>query len=171
MSLIVEDGSIVTNANALITVVYFKEYADLQGWDYSTYDDTTDIEPAIVRGSQHISDGFSYGGIKQSRDQSFSWPRHSAYDGDGYVILSTVIPTQVMKASCEAAWRELQNANSLDPDVTLSDRVTSETVGPISTSYASLPNNPNATRPDVKKIRNLLRGLTVSRSSSLLVRS
>lgn len=170
MSLTVEDGSGLSDADALISLAYWKTYADALGWAYSpTYSDTQ-IEQAIRRGSRYVSDAFTFKGVKLLRAQAFAWPRYGVCDADGWPINSDEVPIQVQRAVAEASWRELQSADSLRPDVTMTDRVKSEQVGPLAVTYADA-SGPNAARPDVKIIRDLLRGLLAAGGGVQLVRS
>jgi hypothetical protein len=171
VALTIETGAVVSGADALLSLAAWKAYADAQGWDYSAYDDTTDIEPGIRRGSRFVSDAFLFKGVTVSRDQVFSWPRAWVTDKEGWTIASDDIPPEVERAVAEASWREIQSANSLRPDVNLSERVKSETVGPLSTTYADLPNSANASRPDVSVIRDALRGLLNASGGVELIRS
>jgi len=170
MSLIIEDGTGISTADALISLADWKTYGTAQGWDYSAYSDTL-IENAIRRGSRYISDGFAYKGTKLNRDQAQAWARYGVVDGDGYSVLSTTVPNEVERATAEASWRETTSPNSLTPDITLSGRVKSEAVGPISTTYADTSSSSNAARPDVRKIRDLLKGLLLASGGTVLVRS
>lgn len=170
MSLIVEDGTGKSNADALISLDYWKAYADAHGWDYSGKDDTDDIEPAIRRGSEYVSDAFGWKGTRLTRDQAFAWPRYGVCDADVWPINTDEVPIQVQRAVAEASWRELQSADSLRPDVTMTERVKSEQVGPLAVTYAEA-SGPNAARPDVKVVRDLLRGLLAAGGGVQLVRS
>ena len=105
-----------------------------------------------------------------SRSQAFAWPRYGVCDEDDWPINSDEVPVEVQKAVAEAAWRELQAPNSLRPDVTLADRVKSEQVGPLAVTYADT-SGPNAARPDVRVIRDLLRGLLAAGGGVRLVRA
>lgn len=171
MSLVVEDGTGLQNADALIPASYFTTYAGNQGFDLSAYN-TDQIEQAIRRGSQYISNAFTYEGVRSTRDQAFAFPRWGLVDLDDYEYSSTEVPARVQRATAEAAWRELQSPGSLTPDVVLSDRVKREKIGPLETEFFETPNSTSASRPDVKVIRDLLSEFFASHKSSVnLVRS
>ena len=52
--IIVEDGSIVENANSYISLDEFKSYCNLQGIDISSYDDNA-METAIIRSCSYLN--------------------------------------------------------------------------------------------------------------------
>lgn len=52
-----------------------------------------------------------------NRAQALDWPRVQAYDCDGYDVDSLTVPREIVKATCEAALRELQAPGSLSPDI------------------------------------------------------
>ena len=171
MTLTVETGAVVSGADSLISLAYWKTYAAAQGWSYTDGTDDVAIEQAIRRASRYVSDEFSFKGSTVNADQVFSWPRFGVFDEDGWSVDSDDIPARVERAVAEAAWREFAIADSLRPDVTLSDRVKSERVGPLSTTYADLPTSPSASRPDVKVVRDMLKGLLAAGGGVELVRS
>ena len=135
MALTVTPGG--ASDDALATLAEFKAYADARGWDYSAMDDTTDLEPAIRRGTVWV-EGVGgpterlpkrWPGGKASATQRREWPRSGAVYTDGSAISSTVIPAQVVDAVCEAAWFDINNAGQLFATVTPSGVVKSESVG------------------------------------------
>lgn len=172
MALTVETGTVVSGADSLLSLAAFKTYADAQGWSYDgTYADDA-LEQALRRGSRFISDAYSYQGRKVSRDQVFAFPRYDLIDPDGcFSIASDDIPVEVERAVAEAAWREAQSPGATNADVNLSERVKSETVGPLSTTYADLPTSAKASRTDYKIIRDILRPLLNAGGGVELVRS
>lgn len=84
----------------------------------------------------------------EGRGQPNEWPRTGAMDYDGNAIQGDVVPDEVLRATYEAALRELANPGSLSPDFVASEAVTKEKVGPIEVAYADgaatgqVPNRP-----------------------------
>lgn len=170
MALTVETGTGLEDADSFITLAFFQEYAGKQGWSLTGQDDTAQ-EQAIRRGTRHISSAFTFKGYRRFRVQSLAWPRSWVTDDDGYAVDADIVPMQVREATAEAAWRELQAPNSLAPDVTMTDRIKSERVGPLFTTYADTAMTAGASRPDIKIFRDLMRGLLAGGGGTTLVRS
>lgn len=119
---------------------------------------------ALVRGSDYIDQryrglagdcaGPSFPGTKTGgRAQEREWPRIGATDRGGVSIDPAEIPAEVVRASFEAALRELLQPGSLSPDYIASEQVTREKVGPIDISYegkaeSGVPNRPVVTIVD-----------------------
>lgn len=117
----------------------FIAYCDAMGYPIAT-SPTDDITAALLRGSVYIDGRYrsQFSGKKAGgRSQVREWPRMDATDADDEEIDYTEIPNEVIMATYEAAFRELETPNSLIPDVINSQRVTSERVGPLAVSYAS----------------------------------
>lgn len=136
MALTVEDGTGLAGADAYVDVATLVAYATARG--VTLTGDTAAREAAIRRGTRGIDLRFAgrWAGVpKKPRDQALAWPRLYAYDSDGAWIDSATVPREVKDAACEAAIRELASPNSLLPDSDGS-RIVSETVGPISTTWA-----------------------------------
>ena len=119
MALTVEDGTGLADADALDSLANVKARWDAQGRDYSAYDDTADIEPAIRRGSFWLSDSFAWKGYRTNlRVQAFQWPRTGVVDNEQLTILSDEIPREILRALAEVAWQELVTPFSMNPVVT-----------------------------------------------------
>lgn len=165
MTLTLEDG---TGGDALITLQQFKDYCDDVGYDYSTFDDEDDIEPAIRRGSNFISTSRMYKGTRiGGRAQVQAFPRSGVITPEGWSVDATSIPREARDATAEATWYELNNPNGLLPSVIMTDRVTQEQVGPISVTYAAANNDANAAKPVLTIVETLLAPL-VDRSTSFV---
>jgi protease II len=94
MALIVEDGSLVANANSYITLAEYKAWADARGLTYSA-DDTT-VEQQILRAMDYL-ERIEYIGNKANENQPLQWPRTEALI-DGYYADATEIPKEVKTA-------------------------------------------------------------------------
>lgn len=159
------------DADAFVTVAAFKAYCDAMGRDYSAYDDDTEIEPAIRRGTTFLSTGFTWKGYRTSaRAQALAWPRVGATDQEGETVPSDSIPVEIANACCEASWHEL-TVGALQPTVTLTERVKSERVGSLSVEYADVANTADAARPVLLLLRAMVSGLVATGSSSLVGRA
>lgn len=156
MALVIENGE---GGDAFIDLTYFQEYCDDHGYDLSDFDDTKQ-EQAIRAASTYISAGFDWPGLKYGgRAQVLAWPRSDVTDSEGWPVSYLTIPREVEMATAEAAFFLLQNPGALNPVVSLTGRVISETVGPISTTYANPGMEISADRPVLVIINDLLKPL------------
>lgn len=167
MALVVEDGTGLSNADALISRADFEAYATARGYVTSSYDGDDDIDPAIRRASAYLN-AFTWKGYKlNGRDQTMSWPRTGVLDGEDLTVPSDEVPREVEQASAEAAWYEL-SVGPLSPSLVLTDRVKREKIGSIETEYMDSGTSVDAARPVVMKIRDLVQGLLAMGSNSLV---
>lgn len=159
MALTVETGTGSATADALWTLAAIDTYHSDRG--NATWTGTDAVkEQAIRRGTAWVSEHFTWKGTEtHGRDQALAWPRAWVADANGWPIDSDEIPTEVKHATAEAALRELVTPGFFTPDVTLTDRVRREKVGPIETEYATSAATAGATRPVATLITDLVRGL------------
>ena len=103
------------------TTAGFKAYADARGWDYTTpaYADPQ-IDAARERASDYIDGTFrnQFPGYKtDGREQAREWPRVGTVDREGLSIDSAEVPVEILNATYEGTWREVQTPGSLVPDL------------------------------------------------------
>ena len=141
MSLVVEDGNGLSNANAYVSLEDCDEYhADMGNTTWVVDDEDADNiaarETAIRKATAFIDRKYNgrFRGRRQGASQALMWPRWNAIDADGFVIES--VPDTVKHATCEAALRAFQGTD-LMPDMERGGQVIQETIGPISTTYAA----------------------------------
>jgi len=158
--LIVEDGSNVSDAESYCTVAFADTYFSNRGnaaWAVLT---TALKEEALRRSTDYMEQMFraDWKGYRKYATQSLSWPRFGVYGEPVLIgnpelaypllISDTIVPIEVQRACAELALRA--SAGELYPDV--SERITQETIGPISTKYAL--NSPST--PQYKAINAML---------------
>lgn len=160
MTLVVTPGGPLDDS--LTTLAEFKAYAASLGYDYSSYDDEADIEPALRVATVWV-EGFGgatatmssrWPGKRSTATQRRLWPRSSAVYTDGTPIDSETVPTQVKDAVSEAAWHVLTNgAASLKQVLTPSSTVLKQKIAidGIETTYQS-----NITADSVRNARVML---------------
>lgn len=101
-TIIVEDGSIVENANSYITVSGVGVYASDYGYtDWASATDAVKTQ-SLLKGMRYI-EGLPFKGYRQTEDQSLEFPRSELYDRDGYLVDESTIPVKLVSAVCEAA--------------------------------------------------------------------
>jgi len=168
MALIVEDGTVVTGANTYASIATVTAYCASMGYAEWAATGVTDAqrEAAILRAMAYI-EALSWYGIKTARDNPLAWPRSGMCDREGYALDSNAVPAVVVKALCEAAYRELKTAGTLQPDETRDDSLTSLSVaGAVSLQWAAGA----PSRTNFRMIRDLLAGLIQAGGGIRLVR-
>lgn len=107
--LIVEDGSIVEDANSYITYDYAENYHTLRGNSAWADGDPLAKQQAIIRATQSIDALYKAYWLedKLDDDQELEFPRGE----------EETIPKNLKKAVAEAALRELEAPNGLAPDL------------------------------------------------------
>lgn len=116
MSLIVETGSGLTNADSYISLAdansYVADHGNPSSWSAATDDEK---EEALRLGTQYID--LKYGnrflGVRGSRDQALNWPRSAVIDIEGYSYDSDEIPVCLKQVVVEAALRHLADDDLL----------------------------------------------------------
>lgn len=156
VTLIVEDGTGRSDANAAISLETFKTYCDDRGKDYSAYSDTL-LNQAIIRASAFLVNAFVWAGNKVNRrDQKMAFPRYGVQDREGWFLTLDEIPHEYTDACCELTFAEAVTPGTLTPSVIPSDQVRVEQIGPIRVEYASLFNSPEDARPVLTIVQDLL---------------
>lgn len=156
VTLVVEDGTGRSDANAVVSLADFKTYFDGRGKDYSTYGDA-DLNAAIVRASDFLANAYIWQGRKINlRAQTMPFPRYAVTDRENWPVLPNEIPREVKAACCEIALYEAANPGGLNPTVVQSEKVRSEQVGSIRVEYANLFNSAADTRPVLLIVNDLL---------------
>ena len=117
--LIVEDGSIVADANSYVTYDYALAYHALRGNSAWAAGSEINQQYAIIRATQAVDSiykGKWKGTPTEYGTQELEWPRSGVTVGSTSID-DDVIPAAIKKAVCEAALRELAEANSMTPDL------------------------------------------------------
>lgn len=120
MSLIVEDGTGLPNAESYISVSSADDYHAKRGNAAWAALDAAAKEAFLRRGTEYIDAVYTFKGHRLKDGQALAWPR----DVEG-------VPMAVQRATAELALRAING--DLMPDS--GPQVKSETVGPISVTY------------------------------------
>lgn len=137
VTIIVEDGSIVANANAYIDVAEATAYAAQRGVTLPA--DADAVAAMIIQATDFLeSKACEYAGKKTDPEQSLQWPRTDAYlFGDDETPYDPhTIPKNLKQAQAALVIAVSQGVVLL-PNVGPQDYVIEETVGPITTKYAN----------------------------------
>lgn len=142
MSLIVEDGSIVTGAESYISVLDANTYhTNRNNGDWAEAE-TSEKEAALRKATDYMLQvcRTRWQGWKVSETQALDWPRNSVYVDQtinynnqitAHLIPNNVVPLEVKKACAEYALKAL--SGDLFADLTQS--ITREQVDKISVDY------------------------------------
>ena len=96
MTLIIEDGSQVADANSYVTLPEARGYASARGVALSAVD--SELEAIALKAMDYLeSFANRFKGDRVSRDQSLSWPRVNV-EIEQFTWASTEIPRQVVSA-------------------------------------------------------------------------
>ncbi len=131
ITLIVEDGTGVANANTYADLAYARAFATNTGLVGLPTDDEA-AKAALLRAMAYI-ESRPYQGYPSSATQALVWPRKGVLYS-GYQLLDNYIPEPIKKAQVVAATL-IGNGIELLPTVS-GQFVTEETVGPITTKYS-----------------------------------
>lgn len=106
ITLIVEDGSCVPNANCYVSLDFADEYMKNTGRTGWASFSENNKKSYLINATNYIDRTYSklgWKGIKKfHRSQSLCFPRVELYDKDGYEVED--IPVELKKAVCEAAF-------------------------------------------------------------------
>lgn len=125
INIIVEDGTIVPNANSFVTITEARLYAINRGVVLSANDD--DVAAFLIKAIDFLnSKEDCYKGERISAEQELCFPRTG---------FNPLIPKALKNAQMQAVI-EQHNGNDLMPTTSPTDYVIEETVGPLTTKYA-----------------------------------
>lgn len=163
MALIVEDGSIVTGANSYNSEDELRDYVVARG---GTVSNSSEKIEEIALKAMDFFESFSaqFKGRQVVRDQALSFPR-TGLVVDGWSWLSTEIPTQAKEAQCALFLEISEGSDPFNPPVA-AQHITSEKVGPISTTYAA----PNYISKTVKSSHSLVFISALIRNTGITLR-
>lgn len=144
MALVKEGGTIVAGANTYVTLAEADAYHESLG-NTTWVDGDDDLkEVALLKATQQMEARYRtrWHGAKRADHatitQRLSWPRKAVVDEDGIEIDDQTIPYQVLDAQCEIALIIFGGGSFVAGTLSATESsITSESVGPISTSYGS----------------------------------
>ena len=138
LTIVVETGAIVPNANSYISIEDMQGFWDNWGYDYSTLTDAQ-INLLLYSSAETLDTTYydNWPGERADDEQYMEWPRSFAYYQDGESIDSDEIPVELKKAQAKICY--LINAGyDLQPIITTEGTLKSkrEKVDVIETEYA-----------------------------------
>lgn len=170
MALVTTPGA--SSADSFVSVADCETYCAAHGltdWTGAA-DSPADIkEAALRRATAFLSNSFTWKGSKANgRSQALAWPRTEVYDGEGDEVSSTTIPVEIVQATCIIAAKEVVTPGYMNPAVVMTDRVKSERVGPLATEYVTASFGPEASRPVLLQVNDLVGGLIATSGSAIV---
>ena len=134
IEIIIEDGSIVENANAFDSLENVRFFAAQRNVTLSEDDEI--VKSQMIKASDYLnSKECDFQGQIVSIDQNLVFPRYNVLIADSY------LPADVIPKSLKTAFSQLIIAQAdgfdLQPNTSAEDWVTEETIGPITTKYAN----------------------------------
>jgi hypothetical protein len=120
VTLIVEDGTVVTGANTYYSLASADDYFTQRGnttWigygnDAKTY--------ALIKACQYM-ENLDWNGVATLEDQELVWPRIGMIYSSGYSVESSEIPRNIKWAQAELAYRYIVDGD-VEPDITTGEK-------------------------------------------------
>jgi hypothetical protein len=134
MALIVENGTVVANADSYISLADAKTYHTAHD-DPTAWTGATDalLESALKYAAATLDGMFDWQGQIVNTLQVLAWPRAGSEDREGRTPSNSTIPQQLKDAQCELAAIHLSSALTTTYD--RGGMVKSEQAGPVKVEY------------------------------------
>lgn len=133
MALIVEDGSVVANAESYVSVATADLYWSAR--NNSTWSAASEAqkEAALREATQFLDGSYRWSGTLVNSAQALAWPRVLTLDKAGRTVSSSSVPNAVKSALCELALEAL--SGRLMASLERGGMVQSESLGPLAVTY------------------------------------
>lgn len=167
MTLIIENGTIVANANSYVSVAVLNDYLSSIGVTTTASDAVK--ESYLILAMQYLEVlRNKFKGSKVSSLQTLQWPRQYVQI-DGFNVAITTMPTELIKAQCQLVVEQIKG-NPLFPaakTVVGEGAVIENIIGPLTKKFAT-SNQLSSTTPILfASVNAFLNVLTNSYSGSL----
>lgn len=139
MTIVVEDGTGVEDANSYVSLDDCAAYCLARGLTFATSPSSLG-EQALIRATAAIDSSYRgrFPGYKANfRSQGLEWPRAVAYDAEGDLIPGDEVPVEIVNATCEAAVREFATPGSMAPDLERGGSVKRLKAGSVEIEYGA----------------------------------
>jgi len=155
-SIIIEDGSVVSNANSYVGVDEFQSYLQNRGLSFAATSGSYDQVLVLAMDYLEAQD---FIGSKSTKDQPLQWPRDNVVI-DGHYYESTEIPNVLKKAQMEIAI-SIDEGNG--PNSPVGRETKREKVGDIEVEYM----DDASESVELPAVKNILRKIAVVRNSKV----
>lgn len=133
-TLVVEDGTGLSNANSYVSVADADTYHDSRLHSEAWAGTDADKGRALIWATRLLDEQIEWLGYKTKTTQALGWPRWGLYDREGLLISGTSVPAWLKNATAELARQLIEADRATDAGA---PHVSSKTVGPLSISYAT----------------------------------
>jgi hypothetical protein len=136
MTLVLETGSGVANSNSYVSTGTLETYCDDRAITLASGDE----EGALIRATAYLDNTYRTrfpGQRKLFRNQGLEWPRVGVVDMNGFPVADNAIPIEIIRATCEAAIRELAAPGALAPDLERGGSVKRLKAGSVEIEYGT----------------------------------
>lgn len=148
VTIVIEDGSIVDNANSYVTTAELTSYTSDRNITL-----TGDLSELLIQAMDYL-ESLSFIGFKRTKEQSLQWPRCCVFI-DGYYIDNDYIPKELKQAQMAIAV-SIDEGNG--PLSTIERTTKREQVGPILVEYMDSSSSTNTVRTIPASLRKLVSG-------------
>lgn len=177
---IVEDGTIIADANSYLSVAEADAYHDARNNSDWTAAPARAREAAVIVGSDYITREFErrWKGIRVNINQTLAWPRAGVLTEEyfepqteprpalfpdlSYLIPDNIVPEEVKDATAEAALRGLNG--TLLPDLARGGEIKSLKAGPASVEYFAAAKTTTTYQTIDQLLKRLLRNFAGQRT-------
>ena len=135
MTITVETGAIVTNANSYVSLTDARAYVAARGGVLSAVDATA--EAVLLKAMDYLEsfDG-RFKGDRVERDQALSWPREGVII-EGWEWGSDEIPRQVINAQLALVWEVNEGEDPNNPSAVTLPVIRERVEGAVEVEYAN----------------------------------
>lgn len=131
VTIIVEDGSCVPNANSYIDVEYATQYLEDRGVKVPAEDK---LKPMLINAMDFMESLNRYKGKRTNQDQELQFPRSGLYS-DGVGIPGNTIPVAIKRAQAQLVADTVQSGKPLLSNST-NHALKKRVLGPLTLEYA-----------------------------------
>ena len=156
MTLVVEDGTGLSNANAYVSIADCDDYQEVRGRTTWAALGDAEKEAKIIEATMYLDSTFYWIGDIASETQALGWPRINAEDKEGR-DLDDMVPSQVVNACCELAYLAMSGPLVASISSAAIKRVKA---GSVEVEYAGEYGNQVVETDKMAWINRLLSGLT-----------
>jgi hypothetical protein len=116
VSVVVEDGTVVEDANSYIDVAFAEAYLEANIHVFPTWEDLDDDSKAalVVWATRYLDQRAAWKGYKTTETSALRWPRTGVYNRDGILIDPNEIPEQLKQATAEMARYLISSDRSIE---------------------------------------------------------
>jgi hypothetical protein len=105
LTLVPEDGTGLANANSYLTLIQADDYFSSHPYYADPWNDLGNLDKnnVLAAATSQLDALFRWRGAVAVATQALGWPRVGAYDDEGRLVSSTIVPRAVRNATCELA--------------------------------------------------------------------